>query len=305
MENKKSMVPKILLQHHAKEKISTTIIHENEIKLYKAAVAYVQVLDWSVFPLHSIHNGQCTCGKKECKNIGKHPRTINGLKDATTDTSIIKKWWNQWSNSNIGIPTGQINGFIAVDIDPRHGGNESLDELISIYGELPETVVAITGGGGRHILFKHPKRLVGNKTGILPGIDIKGDGGYIIVSPSNHHTGGTYEWELSSRPTKVQLAEIPEWLMNMIVEPNKGEKKPTNYWMKIIQGVDDGQRNMTTASFVGYLLRHGIAAPIAFELTLLWNERNNPPQPRKVIETTFNSILRAETNRLKEPRPWH
>ncbi len=306
MKNKKSMVQKIPLQHHAGEKISTTIIHGGEIKLYKAAIAYVQRLSWSVFPLHSVHNGRCTCGKRDCYNMGKHPRTENGFKDATTNTVIIKQWWERWPNSNIGIPTGQVNEFIAVDIDPRHGGNESLDELIIKYGKLPETAEAITGGGGRHILFKHPKRHISNKTGILPGIDIRGDGGYIVVSPSIHHTGGAYEWESSSHPAQVPLATIPEWLLYMVAELNESKRKPITYWTEIIQGVGEGQRNMTTATFVGYLLRHGIAATIAFELTLLWNERNNPPQPRKVIENTFNSILRAETNRRqKEQRPWH
>lgn len=82
-------------------------------------------------------------------------------------------------------------------------------------------VVAITGGEGRHILFKHPDRHIGNKIGILPGIDIKGDGGYIVVSPSLHKSGRVYKWKPVSHLTKVSLAEIPEWLIYMVHEPKK------------------------------------------------------------------------------------
>ncbi len=285
--------------------MTTSIVSQTKAKhtvFHQSAAAYAKVLKWPVFPLHTVHNGRCTCGR-DCGSAGKHPRTKNGLKAATLDLQTINTWWTQWPSSNIGIPTGQASGFIAVDIDPRHGGHDSMDELVRQYGELPETVEALTGGGGRHILFKNPGGHIGNKAGIKPGIDIRGDGGYIVVSPSIHKSGGRYEWELSSRPENVPLADIPDWLLRLITEPEQDKpKKPVRYWMEILQGVEEGRRNVSAASLAGYLLRHGIAAPVAFEIMLLWNERNNPPDSREVIERTFNSILQAELKRLKGGR---
>ena len=94
---------------------------------------------------------------------------------------------------------------------------------------------------------------------------------------------------------------MPEWLLKLIVEPtqDKSAKKPDSYWVNIIRGVGEGERNMSATSLAGYLLRRGISAPIVYELMLLWNERNNPPESIKVIETTFHSILKRELKRLK------
>lgn len=266
----------------------------------KAALAYATKLNWSVFPLHTPNGKFCSCKNSNCQSAGKHPRTKNGLKAASTNLNLISEWWKKWPDANIAIATGQESGFVVLDVDPRHGGEESLDFLINQYGLIPNTIEAITGGGGRHILFKNPGH-VKNRTNILPGLDVRGEGGYIVVTPSVHACGKRYEWELSCRPLEVPLTDMPEWLLHMIVEPvhDKPAKKPDNYWVKIIQGVGEGERNMSAASLAGYLLGHGIAAPIAYELMLLWNERNDPPESIKVIETTFHSILKKELKRLK------
>ncbi|MSR84697.1 MAG: bifunctional DNA primase/polymerase [Candidatus Latescibacteria bacterium] len=167
-----------------------------------ASLDYAQQLDWPVFPCHSItEGGACSCGKTGCSGPGKHPRTEHGLKDATTDPTQIRKWWEQYPDANIGIPTGAVSGFDVLDIDPRHGGDISLEVLEAQHGKLPETSEQITGGGGRHILFRHTPGLK-SRNGVLPGIDIKADGGYILVAPSNHFSGRRYAWEESSRPEK-------------------------------------------------------------------------------------------------------
>ncbi|MED3897392.1 bifunctional DNA primase/polymerase [Priestia aryabhattai] len=266
----------------------------------KVAMAYADKLNWAVFPLHTPNGHHCSCHNLNCQSAGKHPRTKNGLKEASTNLDLINEWWKKWPNANIAVVTGKESGFVALDVDPRHGGEESLSLLINQYGTLPETIEAITGGGGRHILFKNPGNMR-NRTNILPGLDIRGEGGYIVVAPSLHACGKRYEWELSSRPLEVPLSDMPKWLLQMISEPVKDNpaRKSENYWAKIIQGVHEGERNMSAASLAGYLLRHGIAAPIVYELMLLWNERNNPPESVEVIEATFHSILKRDLKRLK------
>ncbi|WP_176550495.1 bifunctional DNA primase/polymerase [Bacillus sp. AFS037270] len=269
----------------------------------KAALAYASKLNWPVFPLYTPNKNYCSCQNPNCQSPGKHPRTKNGLKAASTNLNLIAEWWRKWPDANIGVATGKESGFVVLDVDPRHGGEDSLELLINQYGPLPDTIEAITGGDGRHILFKNPGQ-VKNRANIFPGLDVRGEGGYIVVSPSLHACGKRYEWELSSRPLEVPLSDMPEWLLQMIVEPvqDKPTKKPDNYWVKMIQGVGEGERNMSAASLAGYLLGCGIAAPIAYELMLLWNERNDPPESIEVIDTTFHSILKKELKRLKGRR---
>ncbi|MCF6409009.1 bifunctional DNA primase/polymerase [Pseudalkalibacillus salsuginis] len=269
--------------------------------MHISAIAYTQSLGWPVIPLHGISFDNCTCGR-QCGSEGKHPLIAKGVHAATRDLHLINQWWKKWPQANIGIPTGSISGVIALDIDPRNGGDDSFHNLMVEHGRLPQTVEALTGGDGRHILFKtSPYRRIKNKVGILPGIDIRGDGGYIVVSPSVHISGQRYKWEVSSRPDKSPLANIPEWLFRLIGDPQQEKKikKPASYWIEILKGVPEGNRNMSAASLAGYLLRHGIAAPVAYEIMLLWNERNTPPESQKVMETTFNSILKREIERLK------
>jgi len=251
-----------------------------------------------VFPLHSVVNGQCTCGDKECDNQGKHPRTWNGFNAATTDINAITEWFRKWPDSNIGIPTGEINGFFVLDVDPRHNGHITLESLIDEHGKLPETVEAITGSKGSHYLFKHHEGIV-NKNGFLEGLDIRGKGGYIVASPSNHISGGNYEWELSSRPVETQIAEAPQWLLDMVKQDKHSEVniRPSEDYLHILKGVKDGGRNESMMSLIGHLLAKKIDYRIAYELVMLWNIRNEPPLDDKVVINAFNNILRREAAR--------
>lgn len=98
-----------------KKSVGTAIPTPNNItsSILKAALGYSQLLNWAVFPLHSIVDGHCTCNK-ECTSPGKHPRTFNGLKSATTDIDVITERFNNYPESNIGIATGNISGFFVL-----------------------------------------------------------------------------------------------------------------------------------------------------------------------------------------------
>lgn len=284
--------------------MSSIIVPQNH-KKYKAALAYATRLNWHVVPLHSMQDGKCTCSKNDCSSAGKHPRTLNGLSDSTTDPTIIDAWWTKWPEANIGIRTGAVSGFFAIDIDPRHGGNESFDDLTNGYSELPHTVEALTGGGGRHLLFEHPGWEVKNDSMgkvLGTGIDIRGDGGYIVVAPSNHQSGGMYEWELSSRPIETPIAAAPEWLLHKIREKPQATQRahnnvPSSDWADLMQGLSEGGRNASAASLIGHLLRRYVDPLLVYEIVQLWNTRNNPPLDIEEIDKTFNSIAAIEGRR--------
>src|SRR5699024_6076322 len=144
----------------------------------KAALGYVRLLGWSVFPLHSIIDNKCTCNNYYCESKGKHPATMNGLKDATKDEELIIKWWTERPFLNIEVATGKASGFFVLDIDTtihkKTGltGFESLDELVDKYGELPTTPQQITGSGGLHYTFKYQEG-IRNRGNILPSVDVR------------------------------------------------------------------------------------------------------------------------------------
>lgn len=186
------------------------------------ALRYAE-MGWPVLPLHTMNGHGCTCGKADCTSPAKHPQTSHGLKDATTDADAIDRYWRQWPDANVGIRTGgapQGAGVFVLDIDPRHGGDESLAEWVRLHGELPDTVEAVTGGGGRHFVFAYPPEETGgvirNRSNVRPGIDIRGDGGYVVTAPSQHAAGNAYRWREGHGSRDLQPAPAPAWLLDAI-----------------------------------------------------------------------------------------
>ena len=105
------------------------------IDLKSSALRYAE-RGWHVIPVHSVKGGGCSCGKADCPSPAKHPRTPHGLKDASLDIATIESWWSRWPDANIGIVTGAGSGIVVLDIDPRHGGDESLAQLIGLVGDM-------------------------------------------------------------------------------------------------------------------------------------------------------------------------
>lgn len=260
------------------------------------ALAYARH-GWSVFPLHTPDSqGRCSCHKANCSNIGKHPRTMNGLNDATTDEASINKWWRQWPKANVGVVTG-TGSFVTLDVDPKHGGDEALAELLRRQGAFDETLTARTGSGGRHINFAHPGVKVKNVQAskkLGAGLDVRGDGGYIVAPPSLHASGQRYEW-LNDAP----LAPMPAWLLDMLTsaDSTKHTKKPTatGNVHQIVVIIPEGKRNNTLASQAGKMRRDGMTEDEIFAgLSIMNAQRCEPPLPDDDVRSIVRSISRYE-----------
>jgi hypothetical protein len=175
-------------------------------------------LGWPIFPLYSVEFGHCACWHgSQCKNPGKHPRNGNGFHGATTDCNLIDDWFWKWPDANVGVPTGGPVGLV-IDVDPRHDGHHSLADLEDHYGRLPRTYTVSTGGGGWHRYFSMDgiDPPIRNSAGLLgPGIDIRGEGGYVVVPPSEILMGA-YTVEISA-----DLAPIPEWMVELLRLPRR------------------------------------------------------------------------------------
>ena len=113
---------------------------------------------------------------------------------ATDDADQIQTWFTRFTQANIGVATGRRSGLYVVDIDKKSDGPEEWERLLYKHGEVP-TTTSRTGGGGFHLFFTAPLFELGNSAGrIAPGIDTRGDGGYVVVPPSVHESGDRYEW---------------------------------------------------------------------------------------------------------------
>ncbi|MHB1255100.1 MAG: bifunctional DNA primase/polymerase [Dethiobacteraceae bacterium] len=274
-----------------------------ENKTERAALAYASRFGWAVLPLHSIRDGACTCGKSDCPSPAKHPLIRNGVKDASRDPAVIAAWWKRWPFANVGIATGEASGFFVLDVDGQTG-EESLADLEEKNGKLPATVEAITGSGGRHILFKCPSDTgVGNKVALAPGLDIRGDGGYIVAAPSLHVSGRVYTWELSSRPGEAEMAAAPAWLLDMIkpVGDTGQAGKSSNEWQRLATTPAlEGERNGRLAVIAGHLLRRYVDPHLALELLKTFNaQKCSPPLQEDEVLRIAESVAGAELRRRR------
>jgi hypothetical protein len=151
-----------------------------------------------------------------CNAATKAPLTPRGFKDATTDEATIRSWWHDQPNAMIGMPTGSRTGIFVVDLDTKSDGPKHFADLCEQHGGQPITRTATTPSGGQHLYFRWPQsRLVRNSASKLgKSIDIRGEGGYVIVPPSRRNDGAAYRW--NSSETDVDIANAPNWLLDLI-----------------------------------------------------------------------------------------
>ena len=194
--------------------------------------------------------------------------------------------------ANLGVVTGKTSGIVVVDIDPRHGGSN--EKFVNL-----GTLAARTGGGGWHYYFKYEEGLQ-NQAGIQPGIDIRAEGGYVVVPPSLHQSGNRYEW--IDDPETTLVLPLPDFVKEWLARKSDGENKST--WIaEKLDGVSEGQRNETAASVVGKLL---VRYPReeweteAWRWMQMWNQNNTPPLPEGELRQVFDSICHRELGKLTQ-----
>ena len=269
---------------------------------------YYAYFKMAVFPVHFVYDdGTCSCESLGCKRIGKHPMTDHGLKDASFDEATVRRWWEGEPDANIGVRTGEESGIVVIDVDPRHGGDVSFEALLAQHGPLPVTPRVRTGGGGWHILFAHPGGglRVGNRQNVVPGVDVRGDGGYVIGAGSNH-VHGDYLLEAGLGLHDVPLAQMPLWLLDLILgneaEPLPVPVPPTP--TSPAQGAEQlavlpegalgkGQRHPTLFAMAGAMRQKGMSrAGIEAALRAENQARCSPPLEEKDIQKMVTGVLK-------------
>lgn len=253
--------------------------------LLDAALGYAK-RGWYVFPVQ--------CAIPGDKESGKAPATHlvhNGKDNATTDESVIRWWWSQ-GDWNIGINTPR-SGLVVLDVDvgtnkdgtPK-GGRES---LAKINDQLPNTLTAQTGGGGIHAIYQRPIDFVPvQKIGFDSGLDLISNG-YIVASPSRHHSGGVYTWTNEGTP----LVDLPVVLRDV----QRASKKVTSS-SEVGAPITEGSRNNALYKLGAALRATGISYDSLLAALLLENEKRFvPPLPEAEVVLIAGSAMHAKVTR--------
>ena len=230
--------------------------------LLNAALSYA-ARGWRVCPLYEpLSDGKCSCGRPECSTPGKHPRTRHGLKDATTDPACIHTWWAGWPRANIAIVTGQDSRLVVLDVDRP--------EVLN--GWQSDTLTANTGKG-QHFYFSLNGAAAKNSVSKLgQGLDLRGDGGYVVAPPSLHASGISYTWRDCDREPEP----APAWLL----QPNP---------------IPEGQRNEMLFRIASAMRGKGKDVDeILGELNFVNSIRCIPPLVDKEVRRIAESAMRYE-----------
>ena len=255
--------------------------------LGKAAIAYA-TRGFAVFPMRATRKG------------ASHPSWLPRRHQRSCADQHA--WWCENPSYNVAVATGPISKVFVLDVDGLDA-EASLRKLEDQHGALPETVESITPRG-RHLFFKCENGAIRNSAGaVAPGIDIRGDGGYVVLPPSIHPSGRSYVWSVDSAD---HFAEAPAWLTNLLGGGNNGscrrQAKSPEHWHHIITNtIRNGARNSTLTSICGKLLHAGLT-----ELAFLYDvmccinvARCEEPLSEREVHTIVASVARTHIKRLR------
>jgi putative DNA primase/helicase len=251
----------------------------NDLKSAALEYAYNRI---AVFPL---------------KPLDKTPIYKGGFHNATADPQSVAWLWDDNPQANIGMPTGTASGRFVLDIDNKNGSN-GFDTLASWEKQgwiLPKTLTALTPNAGKHHYFNYPGITITSRAGIAPGIDIRGDGGYVVVPPSRLDHGEPYRYEDPSVP----IADAPQWLLSLLTV--KSPPIITDFQTDT-DVIANGRRNDTLIRKAGALRRIGADEEQIFRW--LWDtnlSRCNPPLDEKEVRGIATSAGRWQPAALEFP----
>ncbi|WP_375764552.1 bifunctional DNA primase/polymerase [Bradyrhizobium sp. Pha-3] len=288
------------------------MIDASSISVQSTALAFarhghaVLPLTW---PIRVNGRAVCSCRKAaDCISGAKHPlgRLVpNGLLSASTDPAVIRRWFADEPQANLGVVT---NRLVVLDVDPRHDGDSSLAALEHAHN-FPPTWRVMTGGGGEHVIFKCPEGVeiassqARDNPLLGPGIDIRARDGYIVAPPSRHLTANRYAWSVDHHPAEIPLAELPVWLAKRLASPPRQIDpprlpQPYQNWLKLTREPVTEYADLACARFGGYLVRH-LDPAVALDVLFWWNEHVcRPPLEASEVHRIWRRIVHRHAERI-------
>jgi hypothetical protein len=259
----------------------------------EAALQYAEA-GMLVFPCHFIRNEKCSCGSADCTSPAKHPIPGNGLYSATTDVEKIKQWWRVNPQANVALRTGEESGCWVLDLDGIEGIRD-FNQIESEHPDLPDSPLSETGGGGRHLLFAYPSDGISNAAKLQgKSVDVRGEGGYVLVEPSNHASGNPYRW--LQDPFEYDLPPAPDWLLSYARNGSNGKAKSSPFTMgggddfQSSSGASKGNRHAELFTLVGSHIANGDGPLDILKLAYEWCGKCDPPHDHADAERVVNDL---------------
>ena len=232
----------------------------------------------------------------------KRPATQHGVNDWTDNPDDVREWWASHPDHNIGIACGTPSGGLLVldfDVDEEEGkdGAATLREWEAVHGELPDTAVAITGGGGMHYLYRTDRTNIHPSVNRELGVDVRSDGSYVVGPPSVHESGRHYEWQDPPDETPIATADGNVYDLIDHVQRNGGadETRKPNGKFRLPDKIKKGERDNTLFRYASHLRSVGrsdeeIMAAVAGVNAM----RCEPPVDTRDVERIVRSACRYE-----------
>lgn len=245
----------------------------------------------------------------------KTPYTPHGLKDASQDPDTIRKWWETWPDANVAIACGKVSGnLVVLDVDMKNGknGKRSIEIWEAEHGDFPETVMANTPSGGMHYFFRveDPSQYK-NTVEALVGVDIRGDGAYVLVYPSGvGGDGKMYTWRHGVSCTETaEVADANESVLELLRKNSRDSKQQDAAKRQRVDmhHVPEGQRNDTLFRFASKMVGSGISRDAALEgaraEVATWDNPLPDFEIVKTVDSAYNSYQPNEQNIYSEVEP--
>ena len=263
--------------------------------LLKSALYYAEHFKWSVIPLSP--------GAK----IPPKGFAVIPYRDRVATREEIESWWKENPNYNIGIITGKTSNLFVIDHD-KHKSDYSEEEALKYIPDSIVTPTATTPKGGEHQYFSFPEEDITIGTAITPGMDFRGEGGYIVAPPSVNGNGKGYEWVI--KPTDVKLAAAPSTIINKIkstiyrgVTKNENDEEG-QLLQSVTINLNKGTRDDSLFHIAHTMMKGGASAQDTEIVLNLIAERCRPAFPKSEIKAKISSVLerakRKERNIAKE-----
>ena len=238
-----------------------------------------------------------------CAPLGKHPYTPRGFHDASTDPAEVEAWWARIPEANLGVPTGKASGMVVVDVDV-HGptdGRLAFDQAVEAGLVGGWSLLVRTPTGGMHAYYRaRPGVEQRSWQAARAGIDFRGDGGYIIVSPSVRIINEMpirYEiTQISDDPAagldSARLRDFLDPRPGPVLRPGRalvriGDVERLASW---VAGQGEGERNRSLFWAACRLAENGVAASDARDVLVA--AARQPGFDEREIARTVNSAYR-------------
>ena len=232
----------------------------------------------------------------------KTPYNLHGVSEASKDPEQIRRWWDMFPTANVAIAMGRASGNIVtvdVDIKPDEGkhGDVELRKWEAQHGDFPNTVIQVTGSGGLHYIFHlDGVEQYKNTMNALPAIDIRGDGAYVVVSPSVYEDGRKYRWYNDISILDDEIAEANQSVVDLLALNRRDTRQRTHTQKRDVIDVAKGSRNQTIFNYASSQVGQGVPFEIALNSAMMLNNGWSDPLDDIEVTKTVKSAYKYEPN---------